>query len=126
MSTVQFSSSQAIETANPAVSWLGLLRFEKTFFVSVNVMDMLMTYLLLSTGSFYESNPIANYILTGWGLLGMFAFKLIIVAFVMLIANIVSIWRIGTARNLLYFGSFIIGSVVAYSVFLMMNFKGFI
>ena len=87
---------------------------------------MLMTYLLLSTGSFYESNPIANYILTGWGLLGMFAFKLIIVAFVMLIANIVSIWRIGTARNLLYFGSFIIGSVVAYSVFLMMNFKGFI
>ncbi len=55
---------------------------------------------------------------------GMFAFKLIIVAVVLLIANIVAIRRFGTARNLLYFGSFAIGTVVAYSVFLMMKFNG--
>ena len=70
------------------------------------------------------SNPIANLILSEWGIIGMFAFKLIVVAVVLLIANVVAIWRLGTARNLLYFGSVTIGTVVAYSVFLMMKFKG--
>ena len=116
MSTVEFSP-------NKTINWNGLLEFEKTLFVLANLMDVILTSLLLSTGSFYESNPIADFILQGWGLLGMIGFKLVTVAVVLAIANIVSIYRVKTARRLLYFGTAIVGSVVAYSFCLVYLFQ---
>ncbi len=124
MISVDISANHPTLVSNRPVSWRGLLEFEKTMFVVFNLMDIVMTYLLLNTGSFYESNPIANFVLDGWGIVGMAAFKLVLVAFVLLIANVVAIWRIGTARKLLYLGSFMIGTVVTYSGYLMMSFVG--
>jgi hypothetical protein len=72
-------------------------------FVIANTMDIGMTSMLLGTGQFIESNPIAAQILNDWGLTGMIAYKLIIVAMVMLIANIISIWKINTSKRLLHF-----------------------
>ena len=68
-------------------------------FVIANIMDIGMTSMLLGTGQFVESNPIAAHILNDWGLIGMIAYKLIIVAIVMLIANIISIWKIDTSKK---------------------------
>lgn len=102
------------------VSWRGLLEFEKTLFVMVNLMDIVMTSLLLNTGQFIETNPIANYVLAEWGFAGVTAFKLIVVSLVMLIANIIAIRRIRTSRRLLHFGTLLVGCVVAYSGVLMM------
>ena len=107
-------------------SWRGLLEFEKTLFVLVNLMDIVMTHLLLNTGAFYESNPLANWIIDGWGTIGMTAFKLIVVAGVLFIANLVAVFRIKTSRNLLNFGTFMVGAVVTYSVYLMVTFKDLI
>ena len=100
----------------------GLLEFEKTLFVLVNVMDVVMTFLLLSTGTCYESNPLADYFLQGWGMLGMTLFKLVIVGVVLLLANLVALWRVESSRNLLHFGSFLVGAVVAYSMYLKLMF----
>ena len=105
-------------------SWLGLLEFEKTLFVVVNLMDVVMTFNLINTGAFYESNPIAEHVINNWGMVGMLGFKLLLVAFVLSIANVVAIWKLETSRKLLMFGSFMVGSVVSYSVFLMMSFQG--
>ena len=102
------------------VSWRGLLEFEKTLFVLVNLMDIAMTSLLLNTGQFIESNPIANYVLNEWGFAGVIAFKLIVVSMVMLIANIIAMRRIRTSRRLLHFGTLVVGGVVTYSSVLMM------
>jgi hypothetical protein len=104
------------------LSWRGLLEFEKSLFVAANLLDVVMTLLLLETGAFCESNPIADFFLEGWGILGMAGYKLVLVGLVLLIANVVAIWRIETSRKLLNFGSLTIGAVVTYSMILLLNF----
>ena len=118
MSTCDFYSANSV-TSN-RTSWFGLLEFEKTIFVLVNLMDIVMTNTLLSTGSFYESNPIAEHVLQSWGMLGMVVFKLIVVAAVLMITNIIATRKVKTARRLLYAGVMIVGAVVTYSVGLLM------
>lgn len=120
MNAFELSASFPPRESNEIVSWRGLLEFEKTLFVLVNVMDIVMTSLLLNTGQFIESNPIANYVLSEWGFAGVTAFKLIVVSMVMLIANIIAVRRIRTSRRLLHFGTLVVGGVVAYSGVLMM------
>jgi hypothetical protein len=126
MNACDVSTELSTSKLTDFASWRGLLEFEKTLFVLVNLMDIVMTHTLLSTGAFYESNPIAQFIINGWGTVGMTVFKLIIVAGVLLIANLVAIWRIRTSRNLLNFGTFMVGGVVTYSVYLMVTFKDLI
>ncbi len=120
MATI-FSSNSTFDSPRNA-SWRGLLEFEKSLFVAANLMDVVMTLLLLKTGAFCESNPIADFFLDGWGMLGMAGYKLVLVGLVLLIANVVAIWRIETSRKLLNFGSLTIGAVVTYSMILLLNF----
>ena len=120
MNAYELTANFPPRESSEIVSWRGLLEFEKTLFVLVNLMDIVMTSLLLNTGQFTESNPIANFVLDHWGFAGMTAFKLIVVAMVMLIANVIAIRRIRTSRRLLHFGTIAVGGVVAYSGVLMM------
>ena len=122
MNTFELSRNLDLRNHNRFTTWRGLLEFEKTLFVLINLMDVVMTFLLLNSGSFYESNPIADFFLQRWGMLGMTFFKLAVVGVVLLIANLVALWRLETSRNLLHFGSFLVGTVVAYSVYLMVMF----
>ena len=124
MNTCDLSANFPLSKSGDVVSWRGLLEFEKTLFVIANLMDIVMTHLLLGTGHFIESNPIANYVLTEYGFAGVAAFKLIVVAMVMLIANIIAFRRIRTSRYLLHFGTLIVGGVVVYSYSLLMFHKG--
>tara|TARA_R110002111_G_scaffold256979_1_gene324526 strand:- start:32738 stop:33115 length:378 start_codon:yes stop_codon:yes gene_type:complete len=97
------------------------LERETCVFILVNALDVFMTYLLLVTGHFVESNQIANYFLTGWGIKGMVYFKFGLVAVVTSIAQIVARKKFSTGRNLLNFGSFIVAGVVIYSVALFIR-----
>ena len=127
MSTCELTTTEAPfkgEQGERLKAWYGLLEFEKTLFVIVSVLDVIMTCLLLHTGAFYEANPIANYFLTGWGMIGMTAFKLVAVGFVLTVVNIVAFLRMQAARRLLYFGSTVMGLVVAYSLYLMLRYQG--
>ena len=124
MNTIDLKSSIFASLKLDLSSWQGLLSFEKTMFVIANIMDIGMTSMLLGTGQFVESNPIAAHILNDWGLIGMIAYKLIIVAIVMLIANIISIWKINTSKTLLHFGTLAASAVVTYSILLMMSYQG--
>lgn len=124
MNTYDLSANFPIHKTSQITSWRGLLEFEKTLFVIVNLMDIVMTSLLLQTGQFFEANPIAEFVISEWGFVGLTAFKLIVVAMVLLIANIIAVRRIRTSRFLLHFGSLIVGIVVAYSSVLMMMHQG--
>ena len=120
-------SIDARDCASTAPLRIGaVLEWEKTLFVIINLLDVLLTFTLISTGSFIESNPVADYFIANWGILGMSAFKLILVAMVLLIANLIALKRLSTARSLLNFGSLVTGLVVAYSSYLLSAYLGII
>jgi hypothetical protein len=91
------------------------LQTETNFFILANVLDVYMTYLLLRHGAI-EANPLANQILQQWGFNAMVWFKLVIVAVVCIIAQLIATRRTRTARGLLFFGTLLVGAVVVYSM----------
>ena len=94
------------------------LETETCFFIFFNAMDVFVTYLLLQTESFRESNQVANYFFERFGFAGMVIFKFFMVAFVAVIVQIIATRSVKKARYLLYVGNFIVLSVVVYSAVL--------
>lgn len=98
------------------------LQTETTTFILINCLDIFMTYALLQTTSgAVEANPIADYFLQRWNIYGLIGFKLAIVAFVTVIAQIVAIKKPKTARCLLITGSVLVGCVVLYIIALFIK-----
>jgi len=107
------------------------LQRESALFLLVSALDVFMTYLLLRTSAedmggprFYESNPVPGYFLDSWGLRGVICFKFAMVAVVEVIAQIVALKQVETARRLLEFGTLIVGGVVVYSLMLSLRHMG--
>jgi len=95
------------------------LESETTWFVLVNVLDVVLTALLIRQRGFVEGNPIARFFLNHWGVSGMNYFKFAIVMFVAVIAQVIAHYQINTARMLLNAGTLIVGCVVIYSLTLI-------
>lgn len=96
------------------------LEHETALFILVNVFDFVTTYYMLmhrdsGNVSFFESNPVARYFLHHWGLRGLLWFKMAVVAFVCVIAQVVATRKVATARLLLVAGTIIVSVVVVYS-----------
>ena len=66
-----------------------------------------------------ESNPIAQYFISGWGTLGLVWFKIAMVTTIVLIAQIIATKRLLLAQCVLNGSTLFVGSVVAYSAFLL-------
>ncbi|MBT5018641.1 MAG: hypothetical protein HON04_07835 [Planctomicrobium sp.] len=97
------------------------LEAETSMFILVNVIDFFMTYWLLMTGSFRESNPIADYFLRHWGpVKGMLYFKLALVTFVCLITQLIALKDVEKARWVLRLGIVVVTLVVLYSLRLLL------
>ncbi len=94
------------------------LQDQTTYFILVNTLDIFLTYLHLRSGN-VEANPIANFFISRWNIIGMIAFKLVIVASVCVIAQIVAIKSLRKASLLLNFGTAFITCVVLYSIWLL-------
>ncbi len=90
-------------------------------FIFVSALDIFATYVLLRIGGFTESNPIAAFFLFRWGIKGLVFFKLGMVAFVCILAHIISLQRPQTALRLLQFATLVVGGVVLYSVYLFLK-----
>ena len=88
----------------------------------VNALDVVMTWILLTHDQihFVESNPIARYFIFGWGLQGMLLFKLLLVAFVTVICQIIACRQFLLAKRLMCFAVVTVSLVVLYSVGLML------
>jgi hypothetical protein len=96
------------------------LQSETSFFILFNVLDIVFTNILLRMHAI-EANPLANSVLIRWGFNGMIAFKLLLVAGVCLITQLIAVHHLQRARQTLYLGSLIVGIVVAYSGFLLLR-----
>ena len=66
-----------------------------------------------------EGNPVARWILQSFGTAGMAIFKLAVTAVVCVIAEVVGRQRPIVGRNLLRFGTLVVGGVVVYSFLLL-------
>lgn len=66
-----------------------------------------------------EGNPVARWILHSFGIVGMAVFKLTVTAVVCVIAEIVGRQKPVVGRNLLRFGTLVVGGVVVYSLLLL-------
>jgi hypothetical protein len=97
---------------------------EVLFFLLFSIADVVLTFKLLARrGSiqFIESNPIAKFFIDHWGPKGMVYFKVVMVATVFLIVQIIAHKRVETARKLLSFAILAVGAVVAYSAVLYLR-----
>jgi Domain of unknown function (DUF5658) len=104
------------------------LQRESALFLLVSVLDVMMTYLMLSDvpepdgrAMFYESNPVARWFFEGWGLSGIVIFKFTMVAVVEIIAQVVALRKLQMGRRLLEFGTLIVALVVLYSMYLLLS-----
>ncbi|MBM80632.1 MAG: hypothetical protein CMJ78_08575 [Planctomycetaceae bacterium] len=121
-------------TDEPKLNWLRIifrnnlpLQNEMTLYVFVCVLDIFMTYVLLymlrgQGGAIAtESNPVARYFYVNWGFNGIIYFKMGMVAFVCVLAQIIAQYRMTTAKLLLNAGKLIVGGVVIYSISLLVR-----
>jgi Domain of unknown function (DUF5658) len=134
------SQSLPHRPSEPLIQWWNVFRLpvplqrESALFLIVNVLDVLMTYILLTdvggvTGRsiFYESNPVARFFLQHWSkpdtidFRAMVYFKFSIVALVEVIAYVVANRKIEIGRRLLEFGTLLVSVVVIYSMVLLMR-----
>lgn len=91
------------------------LERETTAFILVSALDIFMTWMLLYSGRFRESNPIADYFIGGWGIKGMVYFKMAVTAFVCVTAQIIALKKPAYAEFVLKLGTLIVAAVVIYS-----------
>ena len=89
---------------------------ETTAFLLTAFLDILLTYLLLASGRFRESNAVADWFIAGWGVKGMVWFKMTLAAVVCVLAQVVATRKPRWGRFILLLGTGVTGAVVLYSV----------
>ena len=104
------------------------LETETCRFVLTSLLDLFMTFLLLYFSNrgmmrnvVVESNPVARYFISGWGTLGLVWFKIGMVTLIVLVAQIIATRRPSVAQFTLNGATLFVGSVVAYSAFLLIQ-----
>ena len=97
------------------------LEKETSWFIFVNVLDFFLTYLIIQRKYYTEGNPIASFFLDTWGIKGLLYFKCAMVAFVVVLAQIIAAKKIEAARWLLNAGTLIVTCVLFYSLSLLLN-----
>ena len=100
-----------------------LFREETLLFLLASLLDLALTWHLLlhQDIEFVETNPFARFFLYGWGLQGLVAFKLALVAFITLLCHVIAHFRAQTARRVMQFGALVVSAVVIYSIVLLYN-----
>lgn len=104
------------------------LETETCRFVLTSLLDLFMTFLLLYFSNrgmmrnvVFESNPIAQYFISGWGTLGLIWFKLAMVTIIVLVAQVIATKRPVVARFVLNGATLFVGCVVVYSALLLIQ-----
>lgn len=111
------------DSASGAVTgWLSLPHMlfpnEYVWFLLFSSMDIMLTWVILSVGG-QEVNPIADVIISGWGLPGAIAFKFSLTLLVIVLCEVVGRAKPRMARNLAQAAILISATPVLYSLALV-------
>ena len=103
------------------------LERETGLFILASSLDVLTTWYLLYYGGtgdrawFVESNPIPRYFLYSWGFDALVYFKFALVAFVIVICQVIARRNLSVGRRVLNFATLLVTAVVVYSIALMVQ-----
>ncbi len=106
--------------------WTVRLLYETSLFVAVSVFDILMTHRLIRTGRFHESNPVAKFFYDHWDMQGMVAFKMAMVAFVVVVTQLIAHSHLRRAAWVLKLAICVVSVVVIYSLLLLLRSRGLV
>ncbi len=91
-------------------------RIEKLGFclIALSILDLILTYVLLCcySADVYEANPVAEWFLTRWNILGMTLFKFTLVAIVIVASEIIERHRPRWGNYVLTFACMAVGLVL--------------
>ncbi len=83
--------------------------------LALSAADLFMTHSLLRRGpAFFESNPVAQWFYARWNMAGMVGFKFSVIAFVIVLAEIIERRRPGMGNVVLAVGC--LGAIYAFVV----------
>ena len=106
------------------------LETETCRFILISLLDLFMTFLLLYFSNrgmmrnvVVESNPVARYFISGWGTMGLVWFKIGMVTLIVLATQATASRRPVVAQLVLNGATLFVGSVVAYSIFLLVQYR---
>jgi hypothetical protein len=88
------------------------LEHETAVFILVSFADFLLTVVLLHSGRFVESNPVARRVIAAFGLHGLVVFKFGSVAVICVLAQVIARRRSQTARVLLESAALLLGGMI--------------
>ncbi|QDT55988.1 hypothetical protein Pan44_40370 [Caulifigura coniformis] len=95
------------------------MEHETSLFLLVSFLDFLMTYWMIYPREhgprFGESNAVANWFLSGWGIRGLLYFKVGICVFIVLSTQVIFLRRPQVARGILWLGIAVTALTVVYS-----------
>ena len=100
--------------------------YETSLFVAVSVFDILMTHRLIRTGRFHESNPVAKFFYDHWDMRGMVGFKMAMVAFVVVLTQLIAHRHLQRAAWVLRLAICVVSVVVIYSLLLLLRSRGLV
>ncbi|WP_220490459.1 DUF5658 family protein [Tautonia rosea] len=96
-----------------------LLESEIAWLIILSVLDVFLTWALLSRGpQFIESNPLAAWVFRQYNIKGLVAYKFLLIAAVVVIAEGVEYAKEGRGKLVLRIGIIAAAAVVLYSVML--------
>lgn len=95
---------------------------EGVWLVAISAMDLFVTYRLLwQGGRFYESNPVAQWYFHRWNIAGMTGYKFGMVAFILVLGEIIERHRPGSGRAVVVFGAAAAAIVSAHGLRLLIH-----
>ena len=102
------------------------LEIRMFYFIAASLADLFLTIILINSGHFFESNPVADYFLVRWGIAGMAVFKIVLMTIVCTISLVIARSQQQLARRLLTFSACVVFAVVTYSLTLYLSNGGLI
>ena len=95
----------------------------KTMFILLSAMDVFLTHCLISTGDFYEANPVAEPFQAQFGTMGLAVFKTVMVVLVMMGCGIIRSTSKRYYVKLIYaISNITTGGVVGYSSYMLLSY----
>lgn len=95
---------------------------EGVWLVVLSAVDLFVTYRLLwQGGRFYESNPVAQWFFRQWNIAGMTGYKFGMVAFILVLGEVIERHRPGWGRAVVLFGAGAAAVVAAHGVRLLIH-----
>ena len=98
-----------------------VLEHETALFLLVNLLDFLMTALVVQRHGFREANALPRAVLQLYGMRGLLIYKFLLVTVISLLCQVIAIHRPGTAKLLLNTATALLSLIVIRTLVILLQ-----